>query len=109
MVAIPSSFKADIFPVVSDRPAEDIAHLIAERYHQLRPPAAVAPTTNEGPTPAPVPPPAPPTSPALALWREKLGFLQAEEATVVDPDQKFRLSKLIEEAKAKIREHGGER
>jgi hypothetical protein len=45
----------------------------------------------------------------LALWREKLGFLQAEEATVVDPDQKFRLSKLIEEAKAKIREHGGER
>ena len=44
---------------------------------------------------------------AIKEWREKLEFLQAEEAKVVDPDQKFRLSKLIKEAKAKLSElHG---
>jgi hypothetical protein len=49
----------------------------------------------------------PPGSGALSLWQEKLAFLLAEEAKAVDPDQKFRLLKSIEEAKAKIREHGG--
>ncbi len=39
--------------------------------------------------------------------KEKLDFLLVEEATVVDADQKFRLKKLIAEAKEKIREHGG--
>ena len=67
---------------------------------------------RERPTPSPTPPRSPtpgtPPPPALALWREKLEFLQAEEATIIDPDQKFRLRKLIEEARAKIREHGGE-
>jgi predicted alpha/beta hydrolase family esterase len=48
----------------------------------------------------------PPASGALGLWQEKLAFLLAEEAITVDPDQKFRLLKSIEEAKAKIREHG---
>ena len=58
----------------------------------------------------PAPSPAgqkPPASGALALWQEKLSLLLEEEANVVDPDQKFRLRKLIEEARAKIREHGG--
>jgi tetratricopeptide (TPR) repeat protein len=45
--------------------------------------------------------------PAIKQWREKLEFLQAEEAKVVDPDQKFRLCKLIEEAKARLAELRG--
>jgi hypothetical protein len=44
---------------------------------------------------------------ALVIWQEKLSHFLVEEATVVDPDQKFRLRKLIEEARAKIREYGG--
>ncbi|MEA2240059.1 MAG: hypothetical protein QOC81_4783 [Thermoanaerobaculia bacterium] len=36
-VEIPSSFRTDIFPVVSERPAEDIARLILERYRELHP------------------------------------------------------------------------
>jgi hypothetical protein len=47
------------------------------------------------------------TSRPLTLWREKLEFLLSQEAIAVDPDQKFRLRKLIDEARAKIREHGG--
>jgi len=38
-VAIPGSFKTDIFPVVSERPPEDIARLILERYRALHPDA----------------------------------------------------------------------
>jgi hypothetical protein len=43
----------------------------------------------------------------LVIWQERLEFLQVEEAKTVDPQQKFGLLKSIEEAKTKIREHGG--
>src|ERR1039458_6197310 len=36
MVEIPSSFKTDVFPLVTDRKPEDIARLIIERYHELQ-------------------------------------------------------------------------
>ncbi|HEV7571755.1 MAG TPA: hypothetical protein VGQ21_09675 [Thermoanaerobaculia bacterium] len=36
-VEIPSSFRTDIFPVVSERPAEDVARLILDRYRDLHP------------------------------------------------------------------------
>ncbi|MEA2414657.1 MAG: hypothetical protein QOI58_1314 [Thermoanaerobaculia bacterium] len=36
-VAIPGSFKTDIFPIVSDRPAEEVAGLILDRYRELHP------------------------------------------------------------------------
>jgi hypothetical protein len=45
---------------------------------------------------------------ALAIWQEKLAFLQEQEAVVTDASQKFALRKQVEEARAKIREHGGE-
>jgi hypothetical protein len=65
--------------------------------------------TSECEPPAPTPAgQKSPASTALVLWQEKLSFLLAEEAKTVDPDQKFRLQKSIEEAKAKIREHGGQ-
>lgn len=35
MVAIPSAFKTDVFPLVTDRAPEDIARLIVERYNRL--------------------------------------------------------------------------
>lgn len=44
---------------------------------------------------------------ALTIWRERLDFLQQQEAIASDSAQKFTLKKQIEEAQAKIRELGG--
>ena len=43
-------------------------------------------------------------SQALEMWRQRLDYLQQQEAIVADPSQKFALTKQIEEAKAKIAE-----
>ncbi|MEM6252834.1 MAG: toll/interleukin-1 receptor domain-containing protein [Cyanobacteria bacterium P01_D01_bin.156] len=43
-------------------------------------------------------------SDAVAIWQEKLAFLQEQEAITVDPSQKFALKKQIEEAQQKNRE-----
>ncbi|MEM9266592.1 MAG: hypothetical protein AAGA46_13810 [Cyanobacteria bacterium P01_F01_bin.13] len=47
------------------------------------------------------------TGGAVALWQEKLEFLQAEEAITADPAQKFALKKQIEEAQEKNRQLSG--
>jgi len=39
---------------------------------------------------------------ALNMWREKLSYLQVQEAVAADPEQKFSLAKKIEEAKGKV-------
>jgi hypothetical protein len=44
---------------------------------------------------------------ALELWKERLVFLQEQEALVVEATQKFALKKQIEEAREKVREYGG--
>lgn len=41
---------------------------------------------------------------ALGVWRQKLNYLQTQEPITVDPDAKFRLRALIDEAEQKIRE-----
>ena len=41
------------------------------------------------------------------LWTQKLAFLEEHEAIAVDASQRFALKKQIEEARAKVREHGG--
>jgi hypothetical protein len=41
-----------------------------------------------------------------AAWRERLEFLQLQEPLAVSADEKFRLTKQIEEAKRKIAESG---
>ena len=46
-------------------------------------------------------------SSALRTWKQRLAFLQEQEAITSDPAQKFTLSNQIEEAQAKIRELGG--
>lgn len=47
------------------------------------------------------PAPSAPSS-ALLIWREKLDFLLVQEAVTFDPDMKFRLKHLIDEARGKI-------
>ena len=68
-----------------------------------KPTVAVAPAASTTPPPA-----APVTRQApggpLATWKEKLQFLQTEEAITADPAQKFALKKQIEEAEQKIAE-----
>lgn len=51
--------------------------------------------------------PSPPSSSALGKWKEKLAFLQTEEAKIADAEQRFAIQQRIEEAKEKIRELGG--
>jgi len=43
----------------------------------------------------------------LATWKEKLEYLQEQEAITADPAQKFALKKQIQEAHQKIRDLGG--
>lgn len=43
----------------------------------------------------------------LDLWRDKLDFLQKEEAKSADPEQKFSLKMKIKDAQDKIVELGG--
>lgn len=45
---------------------------------------------------------------ALDKWQEKLAFLLAQEPVVADPEQKFRIAQLIQEARRKIFELNAE-
>jgi hypothetical protein len=71
-------------------------------------PAAI-PLVDPATTPSQPPPVStpPPSSDALAIWKEKLDYLQQQEAISADPAHKFALKKQIEEAEDKIREMGG--
>ncbi|HBJ84862.1 MAG TPA: hypothetical protein DDZ88_13525 [Verrucomicrobiales bacterium] len=48
MVDIPSSFKTDVFPIVNERPAAEIARLIVERYSELKQTALELPKLPDG-------------------------------------------------------------
>jgi tetratricopeptide (TPR) repeat protein len=96
--------------------AAKAAVLTAVSDSRPKPPQAPAfPGTAHPASPAPAYPGASPPAPsfpgggsrALALWKEKLAFLEAQEAIAVDANQQFALKKQIEEARGKIREHGG--
>lgn len=54
MVDIPGSFKTDVFPIVTDRPPEDIARLIVERYHELSGTMLEPPASDGGKPPVEV-------------------------------------------------------
>ena len=45
-------------------------------------------------------------NPALKTWKERLAYLQNQEAITANPAQKFELSKQIEECQQKIKELG---
>ena len=72
-----------------------------------KPRATGQPLTFSG-TPAASTNPAPSApSSALIIWREKLDYLLVQEAVTFDPDMKFRLKHLIDEARGKIRDLEG--
>jgi tetratricopeptide (TPR) repeat protein len=79
---------------VSHRPASEIADLILQR---LEGKALQSVPVIAAPSPKP-------ESAAVKTWKEKLAYFQEQESITADPDQKFRLTKLIEEAQQKIRE-----
>jgi hypothetical protein len=73
-------------------------------------PGFVADGRNERPTVHPVATPRQPSVPgsaALKIWREKLAYLEEQEAIAADAAQKFALRKQIEEATTKIQQLGG--
>jgi hypothetical protein len=63
-------------------------------------PIVVEPIVVKPPVPSPEPA-------ALTTWREKLAFLQLEEATSANTNLQFELRKKIEEAQIKIKQLGG--
>jgi tetratricopeptide (TPR) repeat protein len=106
---------ADLVGLSQDEAKQAVLTAVADG----RPKPAQAPAFPGAPKhassagPAPVFPSAPvpatptlrvgsPQSRALALWKEKLDFLEEQEALAVDPAQKFSLKKQIEEARAKV-------
>jgi hypothetical protein len=103
--------ESDHFSIAKPKDENTDQHRLL-RHFILENALSPGPSTRNGLKPEhelPAPSPAgqkSPASGALALWQEKPSLLLEEEAKVVDPDQKFRLRKSIEEAKAKIREHG---
>jgi hypothetical protein len=81
-------------------------HPLASESHRTAAPTAPPPSGPDGDTSRRVEQKST-ASGALAVWQQKLYFFLEEEAKAADPAQKFSLRKSIEEAKAKIREHGG--
>jgi len=78
-------------------------------------PRATTQTLGTPPSGTPHPPPSTtsarsvsPLSATLTEWQNKLAFLLAQEPTTYDLNAKYSLQKSIEEARAKIREYGGE-
>jgi hypothetical protein len=107
---IPGLFSTDGYVWIGNRSPLEVADLILQRMQGntatpgiTSPPAPAA--TSSTSTPAQPPSTAP--AGALQIWREKLDFLQQQEAIIADPAQKFALRKQIEETKEKIRELGG--
>ena len=99
MTEIPGLFSNDGYLWVGDRQPEEIAHKILERLGSPVP--TVLPSKQDSPK-------AKAPSAALKLWQEKLDFLLEQEPITVDANARFSLQVSIDEAREKIREHGGE-
>jgi hypothetical protein len=102
---------ADLVGLAPDAAKKAVLTAVSDqRPKPAQPPVFPGTTAAATASPAPVYPAAPPPkteSGALALWREKLAFLEGQEPLAVDANQKFALKKQIEEAREKVREHGG--
>jgi hypothetical protein len=110
---IPGLFSTDGYIFIDNhRTIKEVADLIYQRLQVNKGLSNISPnpvvfnniSSSDSPQSTRIIPP----SAVLAIWQEKLNFLLFEEAQTVDADQKFRLYKLIEEAKGKIRENGGQ-
>lgn len=91
---------------IGERPASEIADLILDRSRGSNA-AGIAPSPPPPVAPQPLAP-SPAGSSALKVWQERLAYLLEQEAIVSDPAQRFSVRKLIEEAKDRIRELGGQ-
>ena len=100
----------DIFPIYWPTIArlgpsvEEVLDLLLKRLETLNTKPVAQP--RGAPAPATAPQPTRPSA-ALEVWQKKLDYLLGQEPITVDPDAKFRLAALIEEARQKIREHRG--
>ncbi len=100
----------DLVGLSEDEGREKLIEALKERGKPESSPAFPGSKTDEPETP-----PAAATrkafpgqaSTAVEVWREKLEFLQAQEPLLTAPDQKFTLTKQIEEAQRKIEELDG--
>ena len=112
---IPGLFSTDGYIWIGgNRSPEDVAELILERW-QFESNAAPLPGTVPAPEPAASRAPLDDAltaltslSPAVEIWRQKLKFLQAQEAITTDPGQRFQVRMQIEECQQKIRTLGGQ-
>jgi hypothetical protein len=103
---------SDHFSIAKPKDKEAIQHRLLRQFilENVISPESETPNVFKREREPPAPSPAgqkSPASGALAIWQERLEFLQVEEAKAVDPDQKFRLLKSIEDTKTKIHELGG--
>ncbi|HLX10570.1 MAG TPA: TIR domain-containing protein [Thermoanaerobaculia bacterium] len=111
--------KAILLAAVSDqervKPLREIAFpgaaATAGAVRASAPSPSVAPAAGPGPATAQpaasYPGGAPPAGSALAVWHEKLDFLEVQEASAADPAQLFALRKQIENARLRIESLGG--
>lgn len=97
---IPGLFSIDGYVWIDGRSPQEIANLILQRLQVNA--GQPSPSSPSSLPKLPVPPPR-----ALETWREKLNQFEDDLAITADPARKFELKKLMEEAKAKIREFGG--
>lgn len=97
---IPGLFSTDGYAWIGGRSPQEIADLILQRL-QINA-GQPSPSSPSSLPKLPVPPPR-----ALETLREKLNQFEDDLAITADPARKFELKKLIEEARAKIRELGG--
>ena len=86
---------------IGSRDSATIANLILQRANA---------TPHHSTNSAAIAPPSVPSQPhpAVALWREKLDMLLLDEAKAVTTDMKFKIQQDVKEARAKIKELGGQ-
>lgn len=93
----------DLFPADQwDAGLQKLVRALQASPHHPPSGAAAAPTTTSTTQAASVPPQ--PPNPAVAIWKQKLEYLQTQKAISADPSQKFAMQQQIEEAKRKIQE-----
>lgn len=92
----------DLFPAAQwDAGLQKLVRALQASPHH--PPISAAVPTATSTTQA-APAPSQPPNPAVAIWKQKLEYLQTQEAISADPSQKFAMQQQIEEAKRKIQE-----
>jgi len=97
----------DLVGLSEDEARDKLIESLKDRGKPATSPAFPGAGADQSPKPATEHPPQSfpgRASTAVAVWQEKLGYFQQQEAITSDPAQKFSLNKLIEEVQQKIAE-----